>query len=212
MAKVMARLTVTRRRYDVTSLRGWAKRQRNVLSFPPSSEDFAKFLRRKVRSREARTRRFFGEAFVASKTPHRAVFYASFKWLTNPRFAGSAVLLDPEQERFRAALHKHFTGRIEKLQSVANALAKTCRKDLEGIAPTAPDLWIIDKRGRHRFIEVKLPGDSVAPHQLAGMAAIVSVLSGPQKVSVEVIQLHDEERMFKDFWRAAREILMNRNT
>lgn len=88
-------------------------------------------------------------------------------------------------------------------------LGKTCRKELEGKAPTAPDLWIIDKRGRHRFIEVKLPGDSVAEHQLAGMAAIVAVLSGPQKVSVELVELHDDERMFKDLWRAARGILKN---
>jgi hypothetical protein len=89
-------------------------------------------------------------------------------------------------------------------------LAKACRKDLDGKAPTAPDLWIIDKRGRHRFIEVKLPGDSIAPHQLAGMAAIASVLSGSRKVSVELVELHDEERLFKGFWRAARGILKDR--
>jgi hypothetical protein len=138
------------------------------------------------------------------------VFYASFKWLTNPRFAGTAKMADPEQKRFRKALHKHFEGRIEKLQRVAKELGTTYRKDLEGKAPTAPDLWIIDKRGRHRFIEVKLAGDSEASHQLAGMAANAAVLSGPKKVSVEIVELHDDERMFKDFWRAARDIVKNR--
>jgi hypothetical protein len=62
--------------------------------------------------------------------------------------------------------------------------------------------WLVDRRGHHRFIDVKLPGDFVAPHQFAGMAAIACVLHGPQKVTVEVVNLDDYDRMFKTFCRA----------
>jgi hypothetical protein len=64
-------------------------------------------------------------------------------------------------------------------------------------------LWLVDRRGGHRFIEVKLPSDGVAPHQLAGMAAIACLLNAPRhRVTVEVIHLNDEARTFKTFCRA----------
>ena len=81
----------------------------HALPFPAKSASFALLLRRKARGRKARTARFFGEAFVASHTPHREVFYGSFKWLTNQRFASKSELPDADQERFREALHRHFT-------------------------------------------------------------------------------------------------------
>lgn len=54
---------------------------------------------RKVRGRVARTSRFFGEAVMASQTPHREVYYGSFKWLTTKRFAGNLELADEHQRR-----------------------------------------------------------------------------------------------------------------
>ena len=80
-------------------------------------------------------------------------------------------------------------------------LARRFRKDLRRKPPTAPDLWLISKAGKHRFIEVKLPGDFIAPHQLAGMAAIARVLGPRMAVSVELLQLYDEKRMFRMFCR-----------
>lgn len=201
----MLTLIVERHVYDPERLEAWTKRRRNALPFPAASADFARLLRRKVRGRAAKTRRFFGEAYVASQTPHREAYYGSFKWLTNRRFASSREFSDRYQEQFRKALQGHFgQRRIEKLQLAVQALARSCRKELDGKEPTAPDLWLVDKRGRHRFIEVKLPGDSVAPHQVAGMAAIACVLKTPHRVSVEVIHLHDDDRRFKAFCRAIR--------
>lgn len=168
------------------------------------SSDFVRLLKRKVRGRSARTHRFFGEAFVASQTVHREAYYGSFKWLTNPRFARDRKLAAKDQEHFRRALHDHFgQKRIDKLQRVVTEMSRTCRKALARKSPTAPDLWLVDRQGHHRFIEVKLPGDSVAPHQLAGMAAIATVL-GTANVSVEVVHLHNDDRLFKEFCRAMR--------
>ena len=203
----MPKLVVARHVYDASALEAWTKRRRHAPPFPAASADFERLLRKKARGRAARTRRFFGEAYVASRTPHREAYYGSFKWLSNRRFAGSerfpAGSAYRQQERFREALQKHFgQKRIEKLQRASQSLSRSCRKELAGKQPTAPDLWLVDRRGRHRFIEVKLPGDSVAPHQLAGMAAIACVLNTPHHVSVEIIHLHDDDRMFKDFCRA----------
>jgi hypothetical protein len=201
----MPRLTIKRDRYDPVALESWTRRRRNALSFPPRIEGFRRLLRRKARGREKKTPRFFGEAFIAVQSKCHEAYYGSFKWLTNPRFAKDQELANPDQERLRAALHRHFTRkRIEKLQRVVEGLSRSCRKDLGKRRPTAPDLWLVDRHGRHRFIEVKLPGDSAAPHQLAGMAAIAFVLRGPKVVSVEVIHLDDDDRLFRALCRAMR--------
>jgi hypothetical protein len=204
----MPKVVISRKPYDARVLQAWTMRRRNALKFPNATADFARLLKKKVRGRGNKTQRFFGEAYVASVARPREAYYGSFKWLTNKRFAGSGKFpkgpAHQDQERFRGALQRHFgLKRLERLQRAVQALCRTCRKQLAGKAPTAPDLWLVDRRGRHRFIEVKLPGDSVAPHQLAGMAAIACVLKRPHRVSVEVIYLHDDDRMFKNFCRAA---------
>jgi len=201
----MPKLVVKQNVYDSDSLEAWIKRRRDALPFPATSADLARLLRRKARGRSARTRRFFGEAYVASRTPHREAYYASYKWLTNRKFASSKKCSNRHQEQLRKALQDHFgLKQVEKLQRTVQELSRSCRKELAGKTPTAPDLWLVDRRGQHRFIEVKLPGDSVAPHQLAGMAAIACVLKGSGAVLVEVIHLQDDDRMFKRFCRAMR--------
>jgi hypothetical protein len=200
----MPKLVAGRHAYDVQALEGWVNRRRDAIQLPDSSAQLLRLFKRKRGNRSNRTRRFFGEIFVLSTTPHREAHYSSVKWLTNPRFGRTRSLVNPDHERLRLALHQHFgRARIVKLQQVAGELADRFRKELRNKPPTAPDLWLICSAGRHRFIEVKLPGDFVAPHQLAGMAAIASVLGSRSKVSVEVMELHDEERMFRAFCRAA---------
>jgi len=201
----MPKLTVSLQPYDPDALGAWTRRQRNALSFPATAADLERLLKRKARGRAAKTRRFFGEAYIASQTRYREAYYSSFKWLTNPRFAGDRKLRDKNQEQLRKALQDHFTPkRIAKLQRVVRELSGVCRKDLAGKHPTPPDLWLVGRGGRHRFIEVKLPGDSLAPHQIAGMAAIACVLSGPKRVSIEVVHLDDDCRLFTSFCRAVR--------
>jgi hypothetical protein len=82
------------------------------------------FIKKKVRRRKAKTPRFFGEAFVASRDPHRDAYYGSVKWLTDRRFGAKRELTDPDHERMRQASHRYFgQPRIEKLQRAVAALA-----------------------------------------------------------------------------------------
>ncbi len=138
------------------------------------------------------SRRFFGEAYVASIIKHREGYYGSFKWLTNPAFLSAKAFPAGDtqcfKEEFRAALHRHFGAiQLAALQKEAGNI-----KGLGGQKAVAPDLWLIDRHGNHRFIEVKLPGDTVAVTQLAGMAAIACCLRAKKELSVEIIELHPE--------------------
>jgi len=64
----------------------------------------------------------------------------------------------------------------------------------------APDLWLIEPSGNHRFIEVKLARDEVSESQLAGLAVIAASLRGKSSVSVELIELHwDTKSCFDGF-------------
>jgi hypothetical protein len=67
-------------------------------------------------------------------------------------------------------------------------------------AGSVEGLWLIDKDGNHRFIEVKLPTDWVKPHQLAGLAAISCCLvaKAGKNVAVEVFELSPEGKSFDD--------------
>jgi DNA invertase Pin-like site-specific DNA recombinase len=121
------------------------------------------------------------------------------KPVTNPRFVGVKPFPGSAAEHLRDALQRHFgERRLRRLQQAVRRLHRSRHKVLKGKLPTAPDLWLVERRGRHRFIEVKLPGDSMAPHQLAGMAAIAWILNA----SVEVIELRNEQGLFKEFCQA----------
>ena len=129
-------------------------------------------------------RRFFGEAkILASEQPGDA-WYGSFKWLTSPKWTGDQKLADQYQTGFREALHHHFRDLAGFQKTVALATTR-----LGGDRPVGPDLWLIS-RNQHRFIEVKLPGDRLARHQLVGLALIGMFLRGDRPVSVEVVNLY----------------------
>ncbi len=121
--------------------------------------------------------------------------------MTNPRFSdgrefsgrGKSIKF---QVALRNALLKYFgKDQLAKLRKKAIAFEKeTC------IRPVPPDLWLVDGRGNHRFIEVKLPGDSIKARQLAGMAVIASCLRPKSKMSVEIVDLNPSyDRAFARF-------------
>lgn len=92
------------------------------------------------------------------------------------------------KEQFREALFRHFgKGRIEKLIERAATAER-----VTGLRPVAPDLWLVDRRGNHQFIEVKLPGDRIRPTQQLGMELIASHLRAKSRLSVEIIELKPE--------------------
>lgn len=158
-----------------------------------------KILQGKVSRRGKPTRRFFGEAYVATQIPHTEGYYASFQWLRSPQFLTTRPFrpgpTQTFQEQYRAALRRHFKNQLEVLQRNASAIHEEA-----GVMPSAPDLWLIEPSGRHRFIEVKLPTDDVNYGQLAGLAAIAASFHNARGLAVEVIDLRpNSQARFKLF-------------
>jgi hypothetical protein len=170
-----------------------------MLDSSNASEYLKAILTAKVGARPG-TRRFFGEAFVSTRIEHQEGYYGSFQWLTNPVFASDGPFPDGPtkkfKEQYRSALKKHF-GPDQLLEVMKNAATL---EGLYGITPAAPDLWLVDRAGNHRFIEVKLPGDWIKEHQLAGLAVIGRTLHSDKQLSVEVFDLRpNDEAQYKKY-------------
>lgn len=181
--------------YPPGALEAWRKKDCTLLTASRACDFIKKILSDKV-ARRSGGRRFFGEAYVAARIPHRAGYYGSFKWLSNPRFANNQPFPNSPtkafQEELRTALLKHFgKNQLDRLRTRSQALEAR-----SGMRPMAPDLWLVDRHGNHHFIEVKLPGDRIAPAQRAGMMLINSCLRPKGRLSIELAVLspeHDRE-------------------
>lgn len=157
------------------------------------------FIRRVLGQKHAvRPRRFFGEAFVASKLEHEEGYYCPFKWLTSSRWSGDGELADRDAREFRNALARHFP-RLGDFQQTATAAAHR----LGGPKPVGPDLWLVTG-GRHVFIEVKLPKDSAAAHQIAGLALLATRLPSSMPIEVLVISLDNTKTLFDEYVKQIR--------
>ena len=178
------KLSITPITFSEPELRAWKNGKYSLVKDCP--RPLKRILRKKAGKRPGR--RFFGEAHVAATERYRKGWYGSFKWHTSPRWCGSQELQDPYQVKFRNALLRHFPD-LKEFQQIA---AASMRK-LGGRKPVGPDLWLITP-GKHRFIEVKLPGDSVGRHQLIGLALIAMFLRSDRPISVEIVNLHSGER------------------
>lgn len=180
-------VSVTAMTYPASLAEVWP-RSRHFLERSKASSYIKEILSDKIARRGGRGRRFFGEAFVASAIRHRHGYYGSFKWLTNSKFLGSGSFGSGPTARYRAeyrqALQTHFKAGLARAQ----ALAADVRRRT-GITPQVPDLWLIERSGRHHFIEIKLQGDRVRKGQLEGLAVIAAALAARAEVSVEVIYL-----------------------
>ncbi len=151
----------------------------------------SRLLKRRLRDKACARpgRRFFGESKVLATHPYEEAWYGSFKWLTSSRWSGDQKLADRYQVGFRDALKDHFHELAEFQQTVALSMRR-----FGGDRPVGPDLWLITPK-EHRFIEVKLPGDRLARHQLVGLALIAVFLRADRgPVSVEVVNLFNGER------------------
>lgn len=138
-----------------------------------------------ARKATARPNRFFGEAYVARALGYDEAWYSSFKWLTASCWADDRRLTHPARRDFKSALGHHFP-MLSRVQQLAAAM----RAEL-GITPVAPDLWLL-RKGEHWFVEVKIPPDTLAGSQIAGMALIASHLRGAMPVKVATVYLHDQ--------------------
>ena len=216
----MSVLKISRKSYRAALREKWESGHYECLPWSKSSKWIRKMLSRKAKTRlngqirqgKKGSRRFFGEAYVATSEANREVWYNSFKWLMAPRYVRDIKLPIP-QHRFRDALRSSFDlDQIRDLQAKSSILWSTHREMLGGKKPVPPDLWLVADRGRHRFIEVKLPKDTIKPHQLAGLALISTLLKDKKgrPVSVEIVKLF--ERPIDDEHRRSEKQLSARET
>lgn len=182
---VPSAVTQTTLTYSSADLERWKRKDRSLLR--GCQPLVRRLLTAKADTRPGR--RFFGKAYVLANEGTGESWYGSFKWLTSPKWSAPGPLADDYQEAFRAALQRHFRNLDTFQQEVRAAAEKTA-----GSLPVGPDLWLVTRR-RHRFIEVKLPGDSLASHQLEGLQLIERHLRAAdgRLVSVEVVTLSPRE-------------------
>ena len=204
----MLQLITSQERFDQEQLDAWRRGQREDIIRLAGSAHLRGVLKLKSSSRKKLTARFFGESYIASLNSGCSGFYGSFKWLTNARFSGLEEFpkgpAKPFQQALRDALHKHFAQpAVLEVQRAALGLHRQQFAALGGKKPTAPDLWLIDQQEQHRFIEAKLPGDSLSPHQVAGLALLAACFGARHSVSVEVVELRPRyEELFETFRRS----------
>jgi hypothetical protein len=130
---------------------------------------------------------YFGEAFVASKLAHsvKEGWFCSFKWLYDPNWVNGKnpnkekdeIIAGLKRQFYDSALLKYIgEDRLRDLQSIG-------KKGKMGLPdkPKAPDLWLIDKKGKSHFIEIKRAeaNDTPSDAQLAGLALIEKCLKSP---------------------------------
>jgi len=196
--------------YPESLLQAWKSGDYSMLTSSTASDYIKRILVHKAKKRPGR--RFFGEAFIASRVAMKEGWYNSFQWLTSDKWLTGRGL-EPEFERpFHRALLKYMGADVlPNLQRKALSLYSQDRDRFlvgkEFKKPVAPDLWIIDKQGRFRFIESKLPGDTIQPHQLAGLALIKKYLKPSSQVTVSIVTLYpegvDEQSLYTEFYKLA---------
>ena len=134
-------------------------------------------------------RRFFGEAFVAVSFSSKIKdgFYCSYKWMTAEKWITEKGLKPEFEKPFYEGLHKYIgTENLKKIQTRSNKY----RESHNGNRPVASDLILIGNNGRLMFLEIKLPGDTIRPNQIPGLAILKSF--EPLNADVRIISLYPE--------------------
>ena len=189
----MTSLTFTPMPFSEADRHAWVRGDYDMLTCSRASSYLRRVLPKKAekRRKSRATDRFFGEAYVSAKVDHKSGYYGSFRWLTSAHFLSpppeADELLTDRQELHRALWDYFGEAQLTALHKKARRVAEK-----SGEKPGPPDLWLIDEIGHHRFVEVKLPGDTVRLCQLAGLAVIAASLRSRtgRRVEVEVIDLH----------------------
>ena len=196
--------------YPSYLLEAWKDGDYSMLTRSKASDYIKEILVHKAKTRPGK--RFFGEAYIASRINMEAGWYNSFKWLTAAKWVTGEGLEPIFEKPFHAALMQYIGKELlYDLQAKAAFFYNGYKeKNMEGRQhkkPVAPDLWVIDENGRFIFIESKLPGDSINSHQIAGLALIKKHLEVLTQVSVSIINLYPEDldlkNLFTEFYSLA---------
>ena len=124
-------------------------------------------------------KRFFGEAFLATTMDSDMIdgWYGSYKWLSSDKWmTGKNLKARFEKSFYEALLSRIGANVISDLQRRTGVYFDRYKDMLKNKKPVAPDLWLVDRSGRNIFIESKMEGDQIKPHQLAGLAFIKKYL------------------------------------
>lgn len=191
--------------YPEPFLVAWKSGDYSMLTNSKASDYIKDIIIPKAKKRPGR--RFFGEAYIASTIDMIEGWYNSFKWVTSDKWLTGKGLDDEFEKPFYKALMK-YVGKdiLSNLQGGAKTLFKQ-HKDLfeeDGVfkKPVAPDLWLIDKTGHFKFIESKLPGDTIGRHQIAGLALIKKYIGTANELSVSIVNLYpDNIELMSEFSR-----------
>lgn len=188
--------------YPEKLLDAWENGDYSMLTDSGASDYIKKILLHKAEHRPGR--RFFGEAYIATKIEMKEGWYNSFKWLTSDKWVSGEGLNREFEKPFHYALMKYIGAKaLTNLQRKAVSLCSSKEELTDGSKykePVAPDLWIIDQEGRYRFIESKLSGDTIKPAQIAGLALIDRYLRVSNHVSVSIVALFPENANPEDLF------------
>ncbi len=173
--------------YPESLLTKWQLGDYSMIIKSDVSEYIRRIIVQKAKTRPGR--RFFGEAFVAVSFSSKIKdgFYCSYKWMTVEKWYTSKGLKPEFEKPFYDGLHKYIgTENLKEIQKRSNKY----RKGHDGIRPVASDLILIGNTGRLMFLEIKLPGDTIRPNQIPGLAILKSF--EPLKPDVSIISLYPE--------------------
>jgi hypothetical protein len=179
--------------YPRILLSEWIRGDFSFLEHSRASDYIRRVLPAKAQERPGR--RFFGEAYIASRTEMKDGWYSSYKWLTSERWLSGHGLKSTDKKLFQKVLMDHIGGNVlANLQHRAIRLFQHEKRRLLGRKPVVPDLWLIAPDGTLTFIESKLEGDRVSPSQIAGLALIKKYVQEVKPTSVSIIKLQSDTR------------------
>lgn len=130
-------------------------------------------------SKGDKSSRFFGEGYLSGLLGAQVKegWYSSFQWLSDPDWVSGR---NPEKERdpviaelksrfFKDAIKKYVgLNRLAEMQIIGST-----------IEAKAPDLWLVDKKNKQYFIEIKKESDEPNFKQFLGLALLEKCLTVP---------------------------------
>jgi hypothetical protein len=196
--------------YPESLLEVWKTGDYSMLTNSNASDYIKEILTFKSKKRHGR--RFFGEAYIASRIGMKEGWYNSYKWLTADKWlSGDGLDAKFETPFYKALMENIGADVLSSIQENSNNFYSRHKErfmdDKKYKKPVAPDLWLIDKKGHFRFIESKLPGDTIGSHQIAGLALISKYLRVSVPVSVSIMHLYPKninpDDLFSEFYDLA---------
>jgi len=174
--------------YPESDLKDWKARKTNFLEFSKAPEFIKEILTHKNKKRP---RLFFGEAYASAKLGNttREGWFNSWDWISSKGWitgqyskSNDPKINDLKDQFYEGALVKYLgKGMLSDLLEV--------QKDLP-LKPEPPDLWLVDKKNDHHFIEVKRNKDVLSEAQLLGLALIDVCLN----CQVHLLWLYEESK------------------